>query len=103
MTKDNWQKVKLLKMMDLLRAESSPDHPLTTECICSALISQGINCGRKTLTKDVQTLRNYGYEVEVRQIGHEKGYYVPEQKRDFALAEQKIIIDALQAANFITR
>ena len=103
MTKDNWQKVKLLKMMDLLRAESSPDHPLTTERICSALISQGINCDRKTLTKDMQTLRNYGYEVEVRQIGHEKGYYVPEQKRDFTLAEQKIIIDALQAANFITR
>lgn len=103
MTKDNWQKVKLLKMMDLLRAESSPDHPLTTERICSALINQGINCDRKTLTKDVQTLRNYGYEIEVRQIGHEKGYYVPEKKRDFTLVEQKIIIDALQVANFITR
>ena len=103
MTKDNWQKVKLLKMMDLLRAESSPEHPLTTERICGALIKQGINCDRKTLTKDIQTLRNYGYEVEVKQIGHEKGYYVPEPKRDFTLAEQKIIIDALQAANFITR
>ena len=103
MTKDNWQKVKLLKMMDLLRAESSPEHPLTTEHICRDLIEQGINCDRKTLTKDIQTLRNYGYEVEVRQIGHEKGYYVPEQKREFTLAEQKIIIDALQAANFITR
>lgn len=103
MTKDNWQKVKLLKMMDLLRAESSPEHPLTTERICGDLIEQGINCDRKTLTKDIQTLRNYGYGVEVRQIGHEKGYYVPEQKREFTLAEQKIIIDALQAANFITR
>lgn len=103
MTKDNWQKIKLLKMMDLLRTESSPKHPLTTERICSALIKQGINCDRKTLTKDIQTLRNYGYEVAVKQIGHEKGYYVPELKRDFTLAEQKIIIDALQAANFITR
>ena len=103
MTKDNWQKVKLLKMMDLLRVESSPNHPLTTEYICKALISQGINCDRKTLTKDVQTMRNYGYEVEARQIGHEKGYYVPKQKRDFTLAEIKILIDALQAANFITR
>ena len=103
MTKDNWQKVKLLKMMDLLRAESSPQNPLTTERICKTLIGQGINCDRKTLTKDIQTLRNYGYEIEVKQIGHEKGYFVPEKKRDFSLAEQKIIIDALQAANFITR
>lgn len=103
MTKDNWQKVKLLKMMDMLRTESSPEHPLTTENICSALISQGINCDRKTPTKDVQTLRNYGYEVGVKQIGHEKGYYVPEKKGDFTLTEQKIIIDALQAVNFITR
>lgn len=103
MTKDNWQKVKLLKMMDMLRAESSPEHPLTTERICGSLANQGINCDRKTLTKDIQTLRNYGYEVGARQIGHEKGYYVLEKKEDFTLAEQKIIIDALQAANFITR
>ncbi len=101
MTKDNWQKVKLLKMMDLLRAESSSQYPLTTERICKTLIGQGINCDRKTLTKDIQTLRNYGYEIEAKQIGHEKGYFVPERKREFSLVEQKIIIDALQAANFI--
>lgn len=77
--------------MDLLRAESSPQNPLTTERICKTLIGQGINCDRKTLTKDIQTLRNYGYEIEVKQIGHEKGYFVPEKKRDFSLAEQKII------------
>lgn len=102
MAKDNWQKVKLLKMMDMLRAESSQERPLTTERICRSLSEQGISCDRKTLTKDIQTLRNYGYDVEVKQIGHEKGYYVRE-KRGFTLAEAKIIIDAIQAANFITR
>lgn len=101
MTKDNWQKVKLLKMMDMLRAESSPVHPLTTERICTSLEDQGIKCDRKTLTKDIQTLRNYSYDVGVKQIGHEKGYFVSE-KRGFSLAESKIIIDALQAANFVT-
>lgn len=103
MAKDNWQKVKLLRMMDLLRAQASPERPLTTERICSALAAEGISCDRKTLTKDIQTLRSYGYEVAARQIGHEKGYYIPARQADFSLAEQKIIIDALQAANFITR
>lgn len=36
------------------------------------------------------------------QISHEKDYYVY-KKRGFTLAEAKIIIDALQAANFIAR
>lgn len=103
MTKDNWQKIKLLKMMDLLRAESSPEHPLTTEKICNALINQGIKCDRKTLTKDIQTLRSYGYDVGVKQIVHEKGYFVPEKQKDFSVSEIKILIDALQAANFIPR
>ena len=103
MAKQNWQKVKLLKMMDLLRAESSPAHPLTTEKISTTLINQGVNCDRKTLTKDISTLRSFGYDIGVKQIGHEKGYYVPEKQKDFSFPEIKIIIDALQAANFITR
>ena len=102
MTKDNWQKIKLLKMMDMLRTESSLEKPLTTERICSTLEEQGIRCDRKTIAKDVQTLKNYGYVVGIKQIGHEKGYYVNTQKR-FSLAESKIIIDALQAANFVTK
>lgn len=35
-------------------------------------------------------------------MGHEKGYFVSETEK-FMLAESKIIIDALQAANFVTR
>lgn len=66
-------------------------------------IKQGINCDKKTLNKNIQTLRNYGFEIEVKQIGHEKGYYVSKPKRSFTSAEQQIITDVLQAANFITR
>lgn len=34
-------------------------------------------------------------------IGHEKGYYIT--KRTFSLPELKIMIDAIQAASFITK
>ena len=103
MAKPNWQRIKLLKIMDLLREESSPSHPIKTEKISSTLINQGINCDRKTVARDMAALRTYGYDIGVKQIGHEKGYYLPEKKKDFSIPEIKIIIDALQAANFITR
>lgn len=76
MTKDNWQKVKLLKMMDLLRTDSSPEHPLTTDTISRRLAVEGISVDKKLVSKEMAALRNFGYDVYVKQIGHEKAYYV---------------------------
>ena len=60
----------------------------------------GISCERRTLTKDVAVLNDFGYEVMGRLVGHEKGYYVMD--RAFSIPELKVLIDAVQAASFIT-
>ncbi len=98
--KENRQKIKLLKLMELLQQETDELHPLSTNEICNRLSAMGISCERRTLTKDIALLNEQGFEVMWCRVGKEKGYYV--EDRSFSVPEIKILIDAVQAANFIT-
>lgn len=100
MAQDNCQKIKLLKLLELLRQETDEQHPLTTMDICNRLGAMGISCERRTLSKDVALLNEQGYEVMWRWVGKEKGYYI--EDRGFSIPELKILIDAIQASSFIT-
>lgn len=100
MANDNCQKIKLLKLIELLRQETDEQHPMTTMTIIDRLGKIGISCERRTLAKDVAILNEQGYEVMFRWVGKEKGYYV--EDRSFSVPELKILIDAVQAASFIT-
>lgn len=100
MAQDNCQKIKLLKLLELLRQETDEQHPLTTMDICNRLGAMGISCERRTLSKDVALLNEQGYEVMWRWLGKEKGYYI--EDRSFSIPELKILIDAIQASSFIT-
>lgn len=100
MAQENWQKYKLLKLLELLRQESDEQHPLPTSAICGKLGEMGVSCERRTLTKDIAVLNELGYEVMWTWVGKEKGYYI--EDRSFTVPELKILIDAVQAASFIT-
>ena len=100
MAQENWQKYKLLKLLELLRQETDEQHPLSTSQICSKLGEMGISCERRTLTKDIAVLNELGYEVMWNWVGKEKGYYI--EDRSFSVPELKILIDAVQAASFVT-
>ena len=60
---ENRQKIKLLKLIELLRQETDELHPLSTKEICNRLGAMGISCERRTLTKDIAFLNEQGYEV----------------------------------------
>ena len=100
MINNNQQKIKLLKLMELLRQETDELHPLSTKEICNRLSIMGISCERRTLAKDISLLNEQGYEVMWCRVGKEKGYYIAD--RSFSVPELKMLIDAVQAANFIT-
>ena len=100
MAQENWQKYKLLKLLELLRQETDEQNPLPTSAICNRLVEMGISCERRTLTKDIAVLNELGYEVMWNWVGKEKGYYI--EDRSFSVPELKILIDAVQAASFIT-
>lgn len=100
MPKANYQKIKLLKLLELLRQETDEEHPLRTSEICKRLNALSITCDRRTLGKDIALLNKQGYEVMSKMLVHEKAYYV--EDRGFSVPELKILIDAVQAASFIT-
>ena len=100
MVQDNYRKIKLLKLLELLRLDTDEQHPMTTNQICARLDEMGIICDRRTLSKDIALLNEQGYEVMDTTVGHEKGYYV--EDRSFSIPELKILMDAVQAASFIT-
>ena len=100
MPQENCQKIKLLKLIELLRQETDEDHPLKTTDICNKLLAMNIKCDRRTLHLDMKLLNEQGYEVMPARIDHERAYYIAD--RSFSVPELKILIDAVQAASFVT-
>lgn len=97
----NPQKIKLLKLFEMLRQHTDEDRPLSTNQLCAMLEAEGITCDRRTLSEDIDTLNANGFEVLHRRTRYAKLYYIVD--RQFDLAEVKILIDAIQAASFITK
>ena len=97
---DNYRKVKLIKLLELLRQRTDLQHPMTNSQVCGEMEAMGIPCDRRIISQDVAVLNELGYEVMVTMIGHEKAYYV--EDRSFSLPELKILIDAVHASSFIT-
>ena len=93
------QKIKLLKIYDMLVKESDETHPLSTYDIIEKLAKQGIKVERKTLYDDINLLNANGFEVKQTREKCNM-YYV--EKRAFDIAEVRILMDAVQAASFIT-
>ena len=100
MAQDNYRKIKLLKLLEMLRADSDEQNPITTNQLCANLEAMGIICDRRTLSKDIALLNEHGYEIMSTTVGHEKGYYIDD--RGFSVPELKILMDAVQASAFIT-
>ena len=94
------QRIKLVKIVELLKQESSEDNPLCTSDIAEKAAEMGVFVDRRTLSKEVDFLNTQGFDIKSRNVGHQKAYYM--EKRDFSVPELKILIDAVQAASFIT-
>ena len=100
MAEENYQKIKLLKIMEILRQETDEDHPMTKAELSARLESMNVSSSVRSLSRDIKLLNEQGYEIMEQLIGHEKGYYVCD--RSFSVPELKILIDAVQAASFVT-
>lgn len=94
------QKIKLLKIMEILRQETDEEHPMTKVELAARLVAMNVSCSPRSLIRDIKLLNEQGYEIMERLIGHEKGYFVCD--RSFSVPELKILIDAVQAASFVT-
>ena len=94
-------KIKLLKILEILQRDSDEEHPLSTYDICDKLEEMQIECDRKVLAKDIQLLIDNGYDiVQNKQRGFATTYFIGD--RSFSVPEIRILMDATQAASFIT-
>ena len=94
------EKLTILYLMSILLEETDKEHTMNADALCSLLNSRyGVSCSRKTVYRDIDRLKEYGLEIgQVK--GSNPGYYI--KKRDFELAELKLLVDAVQSSKFIT-
>lgn len=96
----NMQKIKLLKLYELLRKETDEAHPISRVELCRRLNEMGISSNVRTLSLDIEVMQENGFEIMSYLKDKEKFYYIPEH--ELTVPEIKILIDAVQAASFIT-
>ncbi len=72
---------------------------MPTRVLLEKLKEQGVVCQRQTLYDAIDTLNENGYEI-ICHRGIWNEYYI--EDRSFDLPEIRILMDAVQAANFIT-
>lgn len=99
MLAQNATRIKLLKIWEILCQETDEDHPMESTVLIQKLDEMGIHCERKTIYRDIDTLIACGYDI-VCERGKKNQYYVLD--RSFDLPELHIMLDAVQAASFIT-
>jgi len=92
-------KVKLLFLSDIFIRQTDENHVFSAVELCDMLSEYGISCERKAIYSDIDALCEYGLDiVNVRSPKH--GYYL--RNRKFDVAEVRLLIDAVQAARFIS-
>lgn len=99
MPKSGSQKLKLLYLMRILVERTDEENIMTAQEIIDALAAYGIKAERKTIYADIELLRQFGMDIELRR-GKAPGYFVA--SRDFELPELKLLVDAVQSSHLIT-
>ena len=99
MPKSEKQKLKLLYITQYLMEKTDENHIATTTELIDYLASNGITAERKSIYTDIELLIDYGLDI-VKVKGRPAGYQLI--RRQFELAELKLLVDAVQASKFIT-
>ena len=96
---EKYNRIRPLKIWEILQRETDEDHPMGTEELRAKLLEFGIDAHRTTIYEDIKLLNECGYEIMSRR-GRSNQYYVMDRK--FSNPEIHILLDAVQAASFIT-
>lgn len=93
------QKLKLLHLMRLFYEQTDEEHGLSTPQLIEELAALGIDAERKSIYRDIDTLRSFGLDIQ-RLPTRPTTYALV--SRSFTPAELTLIIDAVQSSRFLT-
>lgn len=100
MAKGENQKLKIIYLMKILLEKTDEEHGVTMSEIIEFLSFYGVRAERKSIYSDIESLRQYGMDIITKSANRTCCYHVG--KRQFELAELKLLVDSVQAAKFIT-
>ncbi len=95
------KKTKLFTLLEILHSETDDEHFLSLVDIQKKLAERNIKVERKTLYKDIEALREYGYDIIMSHDGRHRLYHFGAGK--FEIAELKLLVDLIQSSKFITK
>lgn len=92
-------KIKLLFLSEIFNRQTDEKHVFSANELCDLLEEYGIHSERKSIYSDIEALCEYGLDI-VNVRSPKRGYYL--RNRKFDIAEVRLLIDAVQAARFIS-
>ena len=92
-------KLKLLFLLQILQDKTDGEHGLSTQEIIEALAERGIDAARKSVYRDIEVLRNAGFDIEVRR---EPYTVYALRSRPLDIEEMVLLVDAVQSCPFLT-
>ena len=100
MPKGTNQKLKLYYLSRIMTEKTDDEHVITMPEIQRELERYGVTADRKSLYDDLEVLRVLGIDVIGEKDGRSYVYHVG--KKQFEIAELKLLVDAIQSSKFIT-
>ena len=99
MNKKPAEKIRILALLEILEEWTDEDHPLASQELLALLDKQGIAAGRKTIYRDISALRAHGIDILFTRRP-KAGFFLA--ARRFEPPEVRLLMDAVQAAPFLT-
>ncbi len=100
MPNNSKSKLKLLYLRQILENETDESHGLSMSQLLDRLHELEIPAERKGVYRDIQTLRDFGVDIQTYQRNPVE-YAIA--RRDFTLSELMLLVDAVESCKFLTR
>lgn len=86
----------ILHVLNILKEETDSEHLITQKEIIKKLKQKGINARKYTIERNLETLKEFGYDVE-----SVKGTGTYLKKEGINASDVYVLIEALNRANFV--
>ncbi|MDO4977019.1 MAG: WYL domain-containing protein [Eubacteriales bacterium] len=93
---------RMLQIKDILWRRSDNQHKINLDIITNALEIAGFTADPRTVRNDIRRLNKQEECIQITREGKEDKFCYIDEKREFTLAELRMLVDCIQSSRFIT-